>query len=885
MIAVVCSLAAAGAHSAQVAIDAPFGSGEFGDSVTVLPNGNILVIDPLFDAPGPVENVGAVYLYRPSGELISTLRGSSFDDRVGSGGVVVLTNGNFVVRSPGWNDGSLADVGAVTFGSGVAGVDGEVSAANSLVGASEWDRVGRIQDFLGSFNGLSGVTALANGNYVVASPEWDRGAIADAGAVTLGSGTSGVRGVVSIANSLVGATAQDRVGATFNGSGVTALANGNFVVGSPYWNRGALSNAGAATFASGITGISGEISLANSLLGSSAEDGIGFSVTPLTNGNYVASSIYWDNGASVNAGAVTFGSGESGISGEVSPLNSLVGSSANDVVSDYGVTVLANGNYLVRSPRWNRDQVSDVGAVTFGSGEVGISGVVSPANSLVGATAGDAIGSFGITELANGNYVVSSRDWDNGAIRDAGAVTFGSGTVGISGEVSPANSLVGSQTLDNVGRQPVVALANGNYVVSTPSWDNGMVPNVGAATFASGLTGIVGEISSSNSLVGSVADDFVGGVTALANGNYLVMSPGWDRGAIVNAGAATLGSGVSGITGVVSSTNSLVGGSENDQIGSFEVAALANGNYVVRVPFWDRGGLRDAGAVVFGNGESGIIGEISVANALVGTAQGEQLGFWGVTTLANGSYAVSNPGWSGGGVAGAGAVTFGSGETGISGEISAANSLVGSSPFDQLDSEGIMALPNGNYVVRSRYWDNGAIRDAGAVTLGLLDGSVTGPIDESNSVLGLSSGNGFLQRVDYDAHRNQLVVGQPASNRVVLHRPGIATAISISADAPDPSIVSAPVVFTATLTALPSAPTDGRVTFTASSGESCTSTTPAPISIETVEFSCALIFSAAGTSTVTAEYTGSIIHAYSGSAPEPHTTLIDPLFVDGFESP
>ena len=63
------------------------------------------------------------------------------------------------------------------------------------------------------------MTALSNGNYVVRSPYWDNGAATDAGAVTWGNGTSGVTGVVSAANSLVGSTAGDRVGY----DGVTAL--------------------------------------------------------------------------------------------------------------------------------------------------------------------------------------------------------------------------------------------------------------------------------------------------------------------------------------------------------------------------------------------------------------------------------------------------------------------------------------------------------------------------------------------------------------------------------------------------------------------------------------------------------------------------------------
>ncbi len=89
--------------------------------------------------------------------------------------------------------------------------------------------------------------------------------------------------------------------------------------------------------------------------------------------------------------------------------------------------------------------------MTWGSGTTGVSGAVSSANSLVGSTANDQVGNGGVTALTNGNYVVSSPIWDNGAVTNAGAVTWGSGTTGMSGVVSSANSLVGSTASDQVG--------------------------------------------------------------------------------------------------------------------------------------------------------------------------------------------------------------------------------------------------------------------------------------------------------------------------------------------------------------------------------------------------------------------------------------------------
>ncbi|MFN5796991.1 MAG: immunoglobulin domain-containing protein, partial [Planctomyces sp.] len=102
-----------------------------------------------------------------------------------------------------------------------------------------------------------------------------------------------------------------------------------------------------------------------------------------------------------------------------------------------------NGNYVVASGDWDSGTITDVGAVTWGNGTSGISGVVSASNSLVGSTAYDNVGSYGVTALTNGNYVFVSGRWDSGTITDVGAVTWGNGTAGTSGVVSSSNSIVG----------------------------------------------------------------------------------------------------------------------------------------------------------------------------------------------------------------------------------------------------------------------------------------------------------------------------------------------------------------------------------------------------------------------------------------------------------
>ena len=702
----------------------------FGQAVVALSTGNVVITSPYDDAGNA--DAGAVYLFDGlTGTLISTLRGSTGNDHVGIDGVTTLSNGNFVVLSPDWDRGAVVDAGAATWGNGTTGVSGVVSVANSLVGTVAGDLTNAF------------VTALSNGNYVVRSPFWNNGAVADAGAATWGSGTIGVSGAVSAANSLIGSRASDLVG-TF----VWYLSNGNYVVGSPVWDNGAVANAGAATWGSGTTGVSGVVSSANSLVGSKLNDQVGYRTRPLSNGNYVVLSPNWDNGAIADAGAVTWGSGTTGVRGAVTSANSLVGSKLSDQVGSEDVMGVANGNYVVLSTNWDNGAIADAGAVTWGSGATGVSGVVSAANSLVGSTAYDRVGN--VTVLSNGNYVVLTWNWDDGAIVDVGAATWGSGTTGVSGVVSAANSLVGSTAGDVVSINGVTALTNGNYVVASPGWDDGGIADAGAATWCDGTIGAIGPVSTANSLTGAQAGDVVGGVvTALSNGNYVVVSPFWSNGPVVDAGAVTWCDGTTGVSGTVSDANSLVGSTAGDVVGIIGATALPNGSYVVSSQYWDNGAIEDAGAVTWGSGTTGVSGVVSAANSLVGSTRGD---FFSptVTALSNGNYVVASRGWDNGSFVDAGAATWGSGTTGVSGVVSAANSLVGTVPNDEVGEFGVTALSSGNYVVASRFWDNAALADAGAVTWGSGTTGVTGTVSAANSLVGAAA-NTNLQPIVEDA--------------------------------------------------------------------------------------------------------------------------------------
>ncbi|HNQ92570.1 MAG TPA: filamentous hemagglutinin N-terminal domain-containing protein, partial [Alphaproteobacteria bacterium] len=756
-------------------------SGAYG-GYEVLSNGNVVVIDSEDDLMAT--DAGAVYLFNgATGALISTLTGNKINDLVGNYGVTELTNGNFVVKSGFWNNGATVLAGAATWGSSTTGVSGVVSSANSIVGSHGGDKVGsngietldngnyllRNVSWNGRAgaltwgNGLGGtvgvvssanslvgshandwvgnqVVLLANGNYVAVSPIWDNGGTANAGAVTWGNGATGTSGVVSAANSLVGSHANDYLGGDQWGNPTTVVLSGsNYLVGSANWDNGAVVNAGALTWGNGLGGTVGVVSSANSLVGSHANDGVGdvWNTVFLSNGNYLALSPNWDNGGAADAGAVTWGSGAAGISGVISSANSLVGSSANDLVGQYGVVELANGNYVVSNPEWDNGGTADVGAVTWGNGTTGTSGAVSAANSLIGTAAGDMVGFAGVVGLTNGNYIVGSDLWDNGATANAGALTWANGTTGLVGTVSAANSLIGATADDRVG--VAEALDDGNYVALSFRWHNGLAANAGAVTWGNGTTGTTGIVSAANSMVGTVADSYVGsgGPVSLSGGKYLIWSPDWDDGSHPGVGAVTWIDPSVSTVGVVSAANSLVGSFDYDNIGTGGITVLPNGNYLVLSPAWDHTGMEDVGAVTWGDASTGVFGAIDATNSLIGAVDYDYVGGGGdITILANGNYLVKSPLHDN-----SGAITWGNASTGVSGIVGSPNSLVGSTANDQIGAWGITTLSNGNYIINSPDWDNGAIVDAGALTWGNGTTGTSGAISSANSVVGSSAGD------------------------------------------------------------------------------------------------------------------------------------------------
>lgn len=746
----------------------PSGSQTFGNLVYTLPNGNIVVVDPYYDA-GTIPDVGAVYLYDGASlALISRLTGSSRDDRVGGDGIIILANGNFLVPNRRWYNLEVGHAEAITFVNAATGVNGEVSAANSLVGSEA-------HGFLGGFK----VTLLADGDYVVSSYGTGVGDASAAGVVIWGSGVTGVSGPIAVASTLHGDKSDDQVGF----GGVIALPSGDYVVVSQFWSAPNAKSAGAVTLARGDGSTVGAVSAANSLVGGTQDDFIGSGgVAVLGNGHFVVCSPGWHAPVEHARGAATWVDGTAGVVGFIPVDKSLYGGAPGDSVCSLGVTPLTDGDYVVSSKEIRIPGGGGYGveADTWASGDGGTAGPVTAANSLFGSLPSANQDQIRVTALADGDYVVFNQDWRNPDGLFVGAATWGDGDGGTVGTVSVANSLIGRSYDDFEGWGRVMALPNGNYLVVTPSWDGNGAEDAGAVTWGNGDGGTAGVISASISLVGSATRDYVGReVIVLTDGDYVVNSFFWAPPGAPAKGAATWGSGVAGVHGTISTANSLLGTGYDVHNNPASVVALANGNYVVNTPRWEVSAGRVVGAVTWGNGNGGTVGLVSAANSLLGTGGGAIDDVW-VTPLVEGDYVASSFFWS---VTPEqptiGAVIWADGDSSRVGMVTEANSLHGGAPFGQVGAlgGGVVALPDGDYIVESPSAfipgedSNSAARAKGAVTWAMGDGSTVGTMSASNSILNTAHEfevvNGH-PRFMFDPHYQHLVIGRPRAQAVTV---------------------------------------------------------------------------------------------------------------------
>lgn len=576
----------------------------FGTSVVVLANDNIVVSDP---NDSSFNNSGAVHLYSPlSSTPIASLYGDAANDQLGLDGITALANGNYVIASSLDDENGVADAGSVRLMNGITGEQIGATLAgdgtNDLLGLSDI----RVADI--ELIGASNITALANSNYVVVSKFDDENGVADAGSVRLMNGDTGVQ----IGTTLAGDVVNDQLGR----NGVTALGNSNFVITTANDNENGIVDAGSVRLVDGNTGDQ----IGSTLSGDQAGDSLGWNgITALANDNYViGSSLDLENG--ISGGSVRLVNGNTGVQ-----ISMQVGTVAS---ADLGTNIIAlgNSNYVIAS-RDDNVNIDLVGSVQLVSG---ITGALI-GNKLSGDFPGDALGSDGITVLANNNYVITSSRDDVDGISDAGSIRVMNGISGMQISIFTGN-VIGEM----LGAGTTTALANNSFVIASGLDDVNGTNDAGSVRLMNGA----GQIGST--LAGDVEDDLLGinGITVLANNNYVIASGSDDENGIVDAGSVRL---VDGSTGIqIGSTlagdveRDFLGYSDqrlrSDRSGKADITVLENNNYVIISRFDDENGIVNAGSVSLLSGSSNL-----PINIISGLASGD-MNFASVIKPNNGDY-------------------------------------------------------------------------------------------------------------------------------------------------------------------------------------------------------------------------------------------------------
>lgn len=598
-------------------------------SAETLPNGNILIVDSYYSSEG-ISRRGRVLLLNPDGSIRATLLGAGVEDQIGSGGATVLSNGNVVVQSP-LVDSAVLDSGAVTWMSGAATGTRVVSPSTSVVGTTAGARIGVL------------MLSLESGDYIVADIAGGR-LIKFSGDMPFAGAIGAFAGVTSSVTDLVDVSA-------------LSLPNGDIVLTMPKFRggTGAVSRWASANF-------QGEVSEATAMIGRRTGDLVGSGgVTVLNNGNFVICSPNVSaSGSMLNAGAATFVTANGTLTGNISADNSLIGANADDHVCSGGIVKLRDSaNYVVVSPDFQMSGARS-GAATWARGTAGLTGIVSPTNSLVGVSrAGTfAVNNLSVVPLATGNYAVMFSG-TGATLQDdpltGGPVLLGSRDAGISGRPTSANAVF----VRDASRETdaLYALSGGGFAVYREMF----TAEYAAIHSYDGRTLTPGEALSSSALLIRRP----GSVVPLSNGTFAVIS---------SVGFPSSDSWITRRSDA--STASLIAGSENSVLAptsSISVVALPNASAVVKAPFYDSGrGLWSWLPTTTWTGT------IDRSNAVIGTDVTHSLGSDEIIPFSDGSFlAVAR--------ANSGAVCEYSGNGPISGGVNPAYCFIGTIPLDYLD--------------------------------------------------------------------------------------------------------------------------------------------------------------------------------------------------------
>lgn len=523
----------------------PHASDDFGADITVLGNDNFIVTDGKDDTGAA--DAGAFYLYNGrDGSLIKAFFGDNASDGFGGDLMIkAISDNTFVACNPNDDYAGESDAGSVYY---INGDTGEIISI--IAGDDDDDKVG---DFCK-------VNVLPNGNFLITVSTEDTSTLADVGAVYLVNGETGV-----VIAKIQGDQANDRLGAV----PTTVLPNGNFLVASKTDDVGGIVDAGAVRLHNGTSGA--EIAV---ISGDVTGDAIGPHIID-SEGNFVVYVNLDDVSGTVDKGSVTIYDSATG-----AQLHRVEGGGASSELG-VAVTLLGNGNLAVMSPNDDTDALTNNGTVKLYDKDLTFLGEVK------GDSSSDGIGSKGIVELSNGNYVINSPgDLVPGPYSNGGSMILANGSTGA--EIGRTNGNGDDERLG--GSSNFLELSNGNYVIGNQEGE-GAFASSGEVVYISGTTGnLIARVDGDSALEAMGRNSH--GLFELNNGDFIIanhsdiISGKMDVGSIIR---------FSGTTGL--ELNRITSdGEEAVDLFSEHIIKLSNGYFATSTGKDDVGPITDAGS-------------------------------------------------------------------------------------------------------------------------------------------------------------------------------------------------------------------------------------------------------------------------------------------------
>lgn len=518
---------------------------EVGSRLLPLQNGNLVANAGAFGRFGGVQSASSVSLL--SGDTaaeIQTLGGDDSSDRFGNGGIIELEGsnaGNFVILSNSDDSDNFVNAGSIVLVNGVSGetitrIEGddpgdsfgrEAAALSNgnfivvnffdmvngldnagsviLVDGASGDEIARVEgEAVNEFVG-SRFAVLPSGDVVVGIRSRD-GAVADEGLVLLINGVTGA---------VIAEIRGGDVGATSLGNTLTALDNGNFVVG-------ASNSDSAGLIDNGFIGLfDGTGSLLASIVGDDDDDSFGQNIVALENGRFLAGNPGDDVEGLVDAGSVSFFD-SSGV--EVARLAGEADGEMLGTDENIFALPLANGNVVIES------FFATGNGVPFAGRLVLVDGATFTEIASVEYDNEFDLDQAEVTTLANGNFVVVSIGDDVNGIEDAGSLRL---VDGATGEI--VLEVVGDAAF-GIDFVLIESLASDHFVFTNANEDVAGVSNAGVVRVLDAATGETVE-----TFQGDQENDRLGSsLFALDSGGFLLGSPGDDLNGLVDSGSVML---------------------------------------------------------------------------------------------------------------------------------------------------------------------------------------------------------------------------------------------------------------------------------------------------------------------------------------------------------